>query len=156
MKRKNNPSDLEIYFKASALGAVAGLRAFTVPALLGYFASNQENNSSASRKVSAILGLLAAGEIVGDKLPFTPNRTDAPGLIARIISGAAVGGLVCAHGKKSVPAGIAIGVASSVAAAYAGQHIRQAIAEKSGVPSAVLGAVEDAIAIGIGLSALKD
>lgn len=161
MKRENNRSDLETYFKASALGAVAGLRAFTAPALLGYFASKRENNkfennSSASRKVSVVLGLLAAGEIVGDKLPFTPNRTDAPGLIARIISGAAVGGLVCLRGKTFVPAGIAIGAVSSVAAAYAGQHIRQAIAEKSSIPSAVLGAVEDAIAIGIGLSALKN
>ncbi len=42
-----------------------------------------------------------------------------------------------AHGKKSVPAGIAI-------------------AEQSGIPSAVLGAVEYAIAIKIGVSALKD
>lgn len=156
MKLENNPSDLETYFKACALGAVAGLRAFTAPALLGYFASNRENSSSASRKVFVVLGLLAAGEIVGDKLPTTPNRTAAPGLIARIISGAAGGGVVCVRGKKSVPAGIAIGAASSVAAAYAGQHIRQTIAEKSGIPSAVLGAVEDAIAIGIGVSALKD
>lgn len=156
MKRENNRSDLEVYFKASALGAVAGLRAFAAPALLGYFASNRENNSSASRKIFAVLGLLAAGELVGDKLPFTPNRTDAPGLIARVISGAAVGGLLCARGKKSVPAGIATGAASSVAAAYAGQNIRQAIAEKSGIPDAVVGAVEDAIAIGIGVSALKD
>lgn len=156
MKRENNRSNLEIYFKASALGAVAGLRAFTAPALLAYFASNRENNSSASRKIFVVLGLLAAGELVGDKLPFTPNRTDAPGLIARVISGAAVGGVVCARGKMFVPAGIAIGAASSVAAAYVGQHIRHSIAEKSGIPSAVLGAVEDAIAIGIGMSVLKN
>ncbi len=161
MKPENNRSDFETYFKASALGAVAGLRAMTAPALLSYFASNRENNEFennplTSRKVSVFLGLLAAGELIGDKLPFTPNRTDAPGLIARIISGAVVGGLVCARRKKSVPAGVAIGALSSVAAAYAGQIIRQTIAEKSGIPSAVLGIVEDAIAIGIGVSVLKD
>ena len=156
MKPENNRSDLETYFKASALGAVAGLRVFTAPALLGYFASNQEDSSSASRNISVVLGLLAAGELVGDKLPFTPNRTEAPGLIARIISGAAVGGFVCARGKKSVPAGIAIGAVFSFAAAYAGQYVRRALAEKSGIHSVVLGAVEDAIAIGIGVRSLKD
>ena len=156
MKRGNNRSDLETYYKASALGTVAGLRALTAPALLGYFASNRENDSSGRRKISVVLGLLAAGEIVGDKLSSTPNRTDAPGLIARIISGAVVGGLVCLRGKKSVPAGIAISTVSAVAAAYAGQYVRQALAEKSGIPSAVFGAVEDAIAIGIGVRSLKD
>ncbi len=156
MKREDNRSDLKTYFKASALGAVAGLRAFTAPAPLSYFASNRENDSSGSRKVAVVLGLLAAGEIVGDKLPTTPDRTEVPGLIARITSGAAVGALVCARGKKSVPAGIAIGAIFSVAAAYAGQHVRQASSNKSGIPSAVLGAVEDAIAIGIGISALKN
>lgn len=161
MKPENNSSDFERYFKASALGAVAGLRAMTAPALLSYFASNRENNEfennpPSSRKSSVVLGLLAAGELVGDKLSFTPNRTDASGLITRIISGAVVGGFVCARRKMSVPAGVAIGAVSSVAAAYAGQNIRQAIAEKSGIHSAVLGAVEDAIAIGIGVSALND
>lgn len=161
MKPGNNLSDFETYYKVSALGAVAGLRAILAPALLSYVVSNRENgefenNPLASRKVFVVLGLLAAGELVGDKLPFAPNRTDRLGLTARIISGAAGGGFVCARGKKSVPAGIAIGAASSVAAAYAGQHLRRAIAEKSGVPDAVLGAVEDAIAIGIGSSALKN
>ena len=156
MKPENNGSALETYFRASALGAVAGLRAFTAPALLGYFASNREDISSASRKFSVVLDLLAAGEIVGDKLPSAPNRTAVLGLIARIVSGAAVGGFVCARGRKSVSAGIAIGAVSSVAAAYAGQHIRQTIAEESGIPTGVLGAVEDAIAIGIGVSSLKN
>lgn len=161
MKRKINDSDFDIYVKAASLGAVAGLRALTAPALLGYFASSEKdddlkNNPLASPKVSAAVGLLAVGELVGDKLPFTPNRTEIPGLAARIVSGAFVGGSICAARKKFVLTGAILGAASAVAAAYAGQNIRRIISEESDVPSAVLGAVEDVIAVGIGINALKD
>lgn len=161
MKQEIIDSDFDTYVKAASLGAVAGLRALTAPALFGYFASsgnneNLKNNVLASPKVSATVGLLAVGELVSDKLPFTPNRTEIPGLTARIVSGAFVGGSICARRKKSVLTGAIIGAVSAVAAAYAGQNIRRIISEESGVPSAAIGAVEDAIAIGIGINALKD
>ena len=157
---QNEPSDLEIYSRASALGVVSGLRAMLAPALLSYAGSqkssgNLKNNFLASPKVSIILGMFAAGELIGDKLPFTPNRTEPQGLGGRIVSGAIVGGTLCAANKKSAWTGAAAGALAAIAAAYAGQHIRQALAEKSGVPSAALGVVEDVIAISIGLKALK-
>lgn len=161
MKGKNECSDFEIYAEASALGAVSGLRAMMGPALLSYTASQKatgelKNSFLASPKVSVVLGLLSAGELVGDKLPFTPNRTEPQGLAARIVSGAFVGGTICAAHKKSAWTGIALGALSAIAAAYAGQHIRHTISEESGIPSAALGAVEDAIAIGIGLKTLEN
>lgn len=161
MNENANETDLEVYTTAAAIGAVAGLRCMTAPALLSYFAS-QENagelgkNPLASTKVSAVLGVAAIGELVGDKLPSTPNRTEPLGLIGRIVSGAFVGGSVCAARKKNILTGALIGAVSSVAAAYAGQNIRIEIAEETGVPSAALGAVEDGIAITIGINALKD
>ncbi|MGI8788847.1 MAG: DUF4126 family protein [Pyrinomonadaceae bacterium] len=161
MKQEINDSDFDIYVKAASLGAVAGLRAMTAPALLSYFASRGKNNRLknnllASPKISVVCALLAAGELVGDKLPFTPNRMELPGLTARIVSGAFVGGSICAARKKSVWTGAVVGAVSAVAAAYAGQNIRRIISEESGVPSAAIGAVEDAIAIGVGINALKN
>ena len=161
MKKQINYSDSETFVKAAALGASAGLRTFTAPALLGFFASRGEknefeNNLLASPKIAAAVGLLAAGELVGDKLPATPNRTETPGLIARIISGAFVGGSLCAARKKNIRTGIAVGALSAVAAAYAGENIRREIAARTGIPSAALGAVEDAIAIGVGIKALQN
>lgn len=161
MKQEINETDFDIYSKAASLGAVAGLRAFAAPALLNYFVTHGENsqlnsNYLSSPKISAAINLLAAGELIGDKMPFTPNRTELPGLIARIVSGAFVGGSICAARRKDFWAGATIGAVSAVAAAYAGQHIRQKIADESGIPSAFLGAVEDATAIGIGVNALKD
>ncbi len=130
------------------------------PALLSYFASRPgnddfEDNFLASPKITVVLGLLAAGELVGDKLPSTPNRTETLGLTARIFSGAFVGGLICAAHKKNVRVGSFIGVLSVITTAFAGQNIRSVIADRSGIPSAVLGAVEDAAAVGIGIKTLK-
>ena len=160
MIKPDNQTDFDVYVVAAALGAVAGLRALTAPALLSYFASRPENsefkdNFLASPKIAAVLGLLAAGELIGDKLPSTPNRTEPPGLIARVISGATVGGSVCAARKKSLRTGIVIGALSAVAAAYIGQNIRREIAQRSSIPSAAIGAVEDALAVGIGIRALR-
>ena len=117
--------------------------------------SRQTDGFFKSSQLTNILGLLAAGEIIVDKLPGTPNRTAPLGLGARIICGAIVGGSICAAQKKSVWTGAAIGVFSAVAAAYAGQRIRQAIADKTGIPSSLLGAAEDLIAIEIGAKSLK-
>ena len=160
MKQTKNPSDFEIYTKVFALGTVAGLRAMLAPAFLSYAASRHEkgvshNNFFASRGVSTVLGLLTVGELIGDKLPSTPNRTEPLGLGARIVSGAVCGGSVCSTGKKSVPLGIALGALTAVAAAYAGQNIRRAAAEQADVHSSIVGAVEDMIAIRIGAAALR-
>ncbi len=142
------------------MGAVAGLRSLTAPALLSYAASRDEETNSgnlfASRGAVIGLGLLAVGELIGDKLPNTPNRTEPAGLAARVVSGAVCGGIVSSKYKKSVPIGIALGALAAVGAAYAGQTVRRAISKETGVPSSIIGAVEDAVAIGIGAAALKD
>ncbi|MCY7376113.1 MAG: DUF4126 family protein [Pyrinomonadaceae bacterium] len=161
MNRTKDHTDYETFVKVIYIGAVAGLRAMMPLALLSFAASQRENNKDdrnffVSKGVSAALGLLAVGELVGDKLPTAPNRTEPAGLAARIVSGAIGGGVICSARKKSVPLGIALGALAAVAAAYAGQNIRRAIAKETGIHSSLLGVVEDAIAIGIGASAVKD
>ena len=148
------------FAQVAALGAVAGLRAMMPPALFSYAATHGSKqrlggNFPASPTVYFITALLSAGELIADKLPSTPNRTETVGLAARIVSGGAIGGLLCAADKKSVAAGVALGVATAIAAAYAGQETRRAVSERTGIPSAALGAVEDLIAFGIGAAALE-
>jgi len=161
MNEKRDETDLDVYATAATIGAVAGLRCLTAPALLGYFASREnagelKNNLLSSPKVAAVVGALAIGELIGDKLPSTPNRTEPTGLIARIVSGAFVGGSICAARKKNVLTGAALGAVAAVAAAYAGQNIRREICDETGIPTAALGAVEDGIAISVGINALKN
>lgn len=161
MNEKRDETDLDLYAAAAAIGAVAGLRCLTAPALLVFFAARENagklrNNPLASKTISAVIGASAIGELIGDKLPSTPNRTAPLGLIGRIVSGAFVGGSVCAARKKNILTGALIGAVSAVAAAYAGQNVRREIAEETGIPSAAIGVVEDGIAIAIGINALKD
>lgn len=161
MKQTKDSSDFETYAKVVSLGTVAGLRAMLPSALLSYAASQHQKDTSgssifASQGAAAVFGLLAIGELVADKLPTTPNRTEPAGLGARIVTGAIGGGVISSKDKKSVPLGIALGALTAVAAAYAGQNIRRAISKETGVHSSLIGAVEDVIAIGIGALVVKD
>lgn len=117
------------------MGAVCGLRTFTGPALIA---------GPAHRNV---LALLAAGELIADKLPFMPNRTDAPGLAARFISGAICGMAIARRRKRSerILSGI-VGGTAAVAAAYAGYRYRRHVK----LPPLVAALVEDAVAVGAG------
>ena len=159
MKKSLNLSAAEVYTRAAAIGLVAGLRAMTAPALISYAAAKDEESIAAGdflarRDVAVVLGVLAFGELIGDKLPNVPNRTEPLGLAARITSGAFAGGYVCAAQRRSVPAGIIIGAVSAVAAAYAGENIRRAAGNGLEIPDAFVGAGEDTIAVAVGIKAV--
>ncbi len=161
MKQTKTYSDSETLVKIISIGAVAGLRAMMPAALLSYAASRHrkdgaDNSVFASDGAAAALGLLAVGELVADKLPTCPNRTEPAGLAARVVSGAIGGGVICSQRKKSVPLGIALGALTAVAAAYVGQNLRRKIADGLDVSSSMVGAVEDIIAIRIGAVTVKD
>lgn len=154
-------SDSETLIKVISIGAVAGLRAMMPAALLSYTASRRRKNDPdssilASDGAALAFGLLAVGELVADKLPTTPNRTEPAGLAARVVSGAIGGGVICSQRKSSVPLGIALGALTAVAAAYVGQNLRRKIADGLDVSSSMVGAVEDVIAIRIGAVTVKD
>jgi uncharacterized membrane protein len=119
----------------AAMGAVCGLRTFTGPAIVA---------GPAHRNV---LVLLAAGELIADKLPFMPNRTDIPGLAARFIAGAICGVVIAGRRKRSdrILSGI-VGGTAALAAAYAGVQYRRHVK----LPPLAATLLEDAVAIGAG------
>src|SRR4051794_6347253 len=114
--------------RAAALGFTAGLRSFTPQAAL--------------HPRRAVL-LLAAGELVGDKLPFPPRRLAAPGLIGRLAGGAAAGVVVAGRN------GAAVGAAAALAGSYAGARVREL---RPGLSTAL---AEDAVAVGGALAAVR-
>jgi uncharacterized membrane protein len=73
---------------AFLIGLFAGLRSLTAPAAtawaahLGWLRLDRPLSLIGSIPSVAIFTLLSAVELVGDKLPKTPNRTSPPGLIA--------------------------------------------------------------------------
>ncbi len=133
---------MNAYVKAAAWGAVAGLRAMSAPA----FASRV----AVSSKVRLTLRALAVGEMIADKLPSTPDRTSAPALGARVISGALVG---AAMGSKSGTTRVlcaALGGVAAVGAAYAGMNLRRSAGARMNVPDTAIALLEDALVVGMG------
>jgi uncharacterized membrane protein len=125
---------------AFLLGIVAGLRALTAPAVL-YLARGGI--------AGFILAVGALAELVGDILPNTPARTFPLGLIARIVSGAFVGWMLCAwHGGASW-AGAVLGIIGALIGTYGGKAARLWLIERvGGVPAALIG---DVAAIGLAI-----
>jgi len=96
---------------------------------------------------SAAVMAFAAGEAVGDKLPFAPDRIIVPGLAARVVTGGLAGAALAPRGRRRAAA--ALGAAGAVGAAYLSFAIRARAMRRFGqVPT---GIVEDAMALGAAL-----
>ena len=149
--------------RALGLGAVAGIRSMTAPALLSREASRGALAGIggtpfaplASPRTARILAVLAVGEAIGDKFWAAPDRISVPGLLGRILSGALVGAALFASEGKRGAAGGALGTVSAVVAAYRSYHLRVGARERLGAPNAALGLAEDAVALSLGLAALR-
>ena len=144
-----------VYATAAGIGAVAGLRSMTAPALVSRAAASGDlrireprlrwMSANASAKT---LTLLALGEMIADKAPFIPNRTDAGPLSARIVSGGLCGAVICSAGKQSAIAGGIVGGLAAVGGAFLGYQARKRL------PGFGTGLAEDVVAIGSGLAVL--
>src|SRR5580704_3206474 len=94
---------------AFAIGVIAGLRAFTAPAVVCWGAYLCWINLHGSHLASlgsiiaaVIVTLLAIFELVNDKLPKTPSRTTPGPFGARIVSGALCGAALAIAGAQGV------------------------------------------------------
>ncbi|MDH0865838.1 DUF4126 family protein [Mitsuaria sp. GD03876] len=98
----------------------------------------------ASTHAVAVTTPMAIGELIVDKLPATPDRTDPPGLAARAVSGAISGAALA--GGRSWPAALA-GAMGAVLSTYACYTLRDRVSKALGHDLPVA-AVEDALAFG--------
>jgi len=149
--RLRTKSSVRVIAAAAGLGVVAGLRSMTAPALLtvaGY--RGWARTARVLRQASAVkaASVLALGEIVADKTPYIPNRTEPASLGWRIASGALVGGALCASKHKPVAVGVLAGGLGALAGTYGAFHLRRRLSQK--IPDALVAVAEDAIAVGGG------
>ncbi len=131
--------------RALALGLAAGGRA-----TLGIGAPVVARGPLAAR---VLLGLAVVGELVGDKLPQTPDRTEPGSLAGRAVSGA-IGGAVLARraGRGPVPAAV-LGGAAALAGSFLGIGWRRAaVGHLPAVPAAL---IEDAAVLGLAACAVR-
>ena len=109
-------------------------------------------DAPASRVVASTLAL---GEIVGDKLPFTPSRLAAGPLIGRIVIGGLAGAALCQRNRVSPVVGMAIGATAASVGSAAGFYARKTLDKIKFVPDFVWASAEDALALGLGYLATR-
>ena len=138
---------------AFGIGVVAGLRSLLAPAVLAWTAQKKFVTRSfplaafVSRPVSKKIIKLAAGELLADKLPFTPNRISPGPLALRIASGAACGAAVSLLAQESAKEGALLGGAGALAGAYGGYYARRSF--RRNYPDLAVAIVEDALAVAL-------
>jgi uncharacterized membrane protein len=149
---------MAILFFCFLLGCVAGLRALTAPVVVCWGAHLGWLHFVGTRfafightTTLIILTLLALFELVNDKLPNTPARTAAPGLIARVVTGAFCGcALALSAGGNPIVAAVS-GVLGALVGTFAGYNVRHALVVRAHLPDLAVALAEDVIAITGGL-----
>lgn len=133
------------------LGAVAGMRSMTPLAAVaeagrhGWLARGNGAPGFLSHPlVAAGATALAFGELLGDKMRSAPDRIVAPGIAARLITGALAGAAVAPRSQRN--AAMALGAAAAVAASYVTFAVRMKALRRYGQTTS--GLVEDAITLG--------
>jgi uncharacterized membrane protein len=147
-----------VLFLAFAIGIVSGMRSLTAPAVSAWAAKYSWLNLAGSRlafmgstAAVAIFSVLAVVELIADKLPSAPSRTQPVGLIARFGCGALSGACVGVSAGNSIAPGAILGAVGGLAGAFAGYQWRTGLVGALKVPDFPIALLEDLIAIGGGL-----
>jgi uncharacterized membrane protein len=147
-----------LYLGCFSIGVIAGLRSLTAPALVSWAAhlgwldlSGSWLSLLGSRAAIIILSSLALAELVADKLPKTPKRTNLGPLVFRAITGGFSSLAICASAHQPPVIGTILGVLGSIAGAFAGYEIRHRLVEAFGLPDFGVAMAEDLVAVGGGL-----
>ena len=134
---------------AFLIGFMAGLRSLMPPAAvawaahLGWLKLQGFLALMGSLPAVALFTLAAIAELAVDKSPKVPNRTSAPGLVARLLTGGGMGACIAAAGGQDLVLGIALGALGAVAGAFAGYQARKRLAQALRVPDFYIALVED-------------
>jgi uncharacterized membrane protein len=145
-----------ILLYAFLLGCICGLRSMTAPALvawgahLGWLHLDGSLLAFLANKISLVIfSLLALGELIADKLPIIPPRTQAGPLGVRILFGAMCGAAICISLAAAPLWGAVLGGLGGVIGAFAGYNYRRRFS--SILPDLPLALIEDLVAVGGGL-----
>jgi uncharacterized membrane protein len=148
----------EVFVLALAIGLVAGLRSMMAPALVAWAAHlgwmNLQETSLAwmgSTGAVVIFSLLAVGELMGDKKPYAPKRTQPLPLSARIVLGGFCGLCFSAAAHRPLFPAAIVGGIGGFAGAFAGYRIRRWLVQNLHTRDRVIGVAEDLITLGLAI-----
>jgi uncharacterized membrane protein len=149
--------------EAVGVGVVSGMRTLLMPALLSRPYPGHRGEPPAhgaadllrSPTLSNVLVFASASELVGDKLPAAPDRTEMPPLVARALSGGLAAAVLAArNGRAPMPAAV-LGAVAAVGTAHAMVRLRRATGRRLNIPDPLVGLAEDCVAFAIGRTLLR-
>lgn len=163
MKNSNKPRRPAKFWPVMGFATLAGMRSMSAPALLTHYLSRQPHAGLAGSSLrflqkpitATLFKVLAAGEMVADKLPATLDRTAPPGLLGRLLAGALVGAAWYKSRHGSAVSGGLLGGLAAVAATFASYGLRMGISKQAGVSVALVGVGEDALVLAGGAALLR-
>lgn len=144
------------FWQVFGLGVLAGMRTTSAPVIVSHILSRHKSNRLSksplsfmqSGNVAVGMKVLAAGEMVGDKLPKTPNRTSAVGVIGRCLSGSLAGASIYKVSGGNALTGALLGSVVALGSTFGSYYLRKFIVDKTHVFDPFIGAIEDALVIG--------
>jgi uncharacterized membrane protein len=163
MKNQTSHPQPAKFWPALGFAALAGMRSMSAPAFLSHHLTNNPSWFLVNSPLRLLqkpwiargMKLMAAGEMVADKMPGMPNRTEPSVLLGRLLSGALVGAAVYKSREGSALAGGLVGGAGAVAATFLSYALRMGISEKAKASVAAVGVGEDALVLSSGAALLK-
>lgn len=149
---------MEVILLGGIIGIAAGLRSMTAPAVVSAAARRGDLSLDGTPlamfghpAAPLLLGAMAVGEVVADKLPGMPPRTLPAPLLVRLIAGGLAGAAIGAA-RGQLRSGLAAGVAGAAIGARVGIRLREQVAAGVGPMPAAL--AEDALAVGLAIAAM--
>ena len=144
-------------WQSIALGIVAGMRSASAPAIAAHILSTSKPKQllktplafMRSEGGATLLKVMAAGELIADKLPFAGDRIQPIGLVARGVSGAISGGSISKGNGDKLVNGTLLGTAAAIGSSFAFFYLRKYVVNKTKIDDPIIGSIEDALVIGI-------
>lgn len=151
-----------VLWGALALGVVTGMRSMLAPTLTSRALATHDEihlaeepaRTLASRRAQQFLLPLAAGELLGDKMPFAPDRTIVPSMMFRALSGGVTAAALASARREPIWLPALIGATAALVTSEVGLKLRKPY-QGNALTNAALGLVEDGLALTIGRAGLR-
>jgi len=96
---------------------------------------------------ATIIVILAALELIADKLPKTPARIQAMPLTARIVTGGLSGAAIAFSAGSGWLYGVLLAGIGSVAGAFSGYYLRRELVHRLRIPDLIIALMEDFVTV---------
>jgi uncharacterized membrane protein len=151
-----------LFWGALALGLVTGMRSTLAPAMTSRALAMHDDideadepaRTLASHRAQQFLMPMAAAELLGDKMPFAPDRTILPSMMFRALSGGVTAAALAGARREPIWLPALIGATAALVASEIGLNLRKPY-QSHAMANAALGLTEDCLAWAIGSAGLR-